>query len=347
MMKDIANEFGIEGNVKEITSIGGGLINSTFLVRTEADFPDYILQKKNSSIFKDVPRMMDNIVKVTNHIRKKVEEDDGNPAREVMTVINAHDGKPFHKTDDGDYWTMSLYIPDTVTYNKADSLDLAYKGGEGIGKFQTQLSDFTEPLFPTIPGFHDMKFRFSQWDETVANDRAGRVKDLRREIEWIEARRDKIMSFWKMVEDGTLPLRVTHNDTKLSNILFDMNNNVLCVIDLDTVMSNTLLADYGDAIRTFANTGKEDDRNLDNVGINLDIYNAYTKGYLSYASRFMNEAEKELLRMGPQYITYEQIMRFLMDYIDGDIYYKTDYKEHNLVRTRAQQKLLEAMERNI
>lgn len=345
-LKKIANEFKIKGNINEIIPITTGLINQTYKVVTEGDAPDYILQSKNASIFPNVPAMMDNILKVTEHIRNKVIAEGGNPDREVMTVITTSDGKPFYKDEDGEDWAMSLFIPETTSYDVATDAELARKGGIGIGRFQKYLSDFTEPLYQTIEGFHDLAFRFKQWEDALKNGKPERIEEAAKEIEWVENRRRKMEEFWKQVEAGVLPKRVTHNDTKLSNILFDKDENVLCVIDLDTVMSNTPLADYGDAIRTFANTGAEDDENLDNIRLDVDKYNAYTEGYLSEVEDMLTDAEKKYLSFGPQYIIYEQVMRFLMDYLQGDTYYKINYPKHNLVRTRAQMKLLEEIERH-
>lgn len=345
-LKEIAEKFNIEGDILEISPLSGGLINSTYLLKTKENQPNYIFQKKNKDIFKNVPLMMDNIVKVTDHIRKKIKEEGGDTKREVMTIVNTKDGKPYVTDNNGDYWTMSVFIPDSINFDKADKPELAFKGGEGIGKFHLQLADFTTPLHEIIPGFHNLKYRFNQWDETIKKDPVGRVRELGREIEWIEKRRDEMMNFWNLVENGTIPKRVTHNDTKISNILFDKNGKLLCVIDLDTVMSNTLLADYGDAIRTFANTSVEDDRNPDNVGLNKEMFKAYTEGYLGQTRNILTEAELEYLPFGARYITFEQTLRFLMDYIDGDKYYKILYPEHNLVRTVAQQRLLESMENN-
>ena len=183
-----------------------------------------------------------------------------------------------------------------------------------------------------------------QWDEALRRDAAGRVKDLKEEIGWIESRRDEMLAFWSKVEDGTIPTRVTHNDTKINNILFDKQGEVLCAIDLDTVMNSTSLNDFGDAIRSYTNTGDEDDRDLSRVGMSLEMFRAYTEGYLSQRAGQLNQAEIDHLAFSARYITFEQVLRFLMDYIDGDTYYKTKYPEHNLVRTHAQYKLLQSME---
>lgn len=343
-LQEIASRFALDGPVAGIDSLGEGFINDTFIVRTEGDAPDYILQRKNKAIFTDVPAMMENIRKVTDHIRRRVAAAGGDPEREAMRVVPTHEGLLYHVDPAGDYWAVSVFIADTVAYNRADSPLLARKGGEGIGKFQAQLADFTEPLAETIPGFHNIRHRFAQWDEALRRNAAGRVGDLETEIGWISSRRDEMLAFWSLVEQGTIPTRVTHNDTKINNILFDRNGEVLCAIDLDTVMNSTSLNDFGDAIRSYCNTGDEDDRDLERVGLSHDMFRAYTEGYLSQRARQLTDTEIDHLAFSARYITFEQVLRFLMDYIDGDTYYKTKYPKHNLVRTHAQYRLLRSME---
>ncbi len=339
----LASRFALEGQVVSVDTLGDGFINDTFIVRT-CGGPDYILQRKNKYIFKDVPAMMENIRKVTEHMRRRVSEAGGDVEREVMRIVPTIDGPLYFVDSEGDYWAVSVYIADTVAYNKADSPELARKGGEGIGKFQALLSDFTEPLAETIKGFHNIRHRFGQWDEAVARDAAGRVGSLAEEISWIESRRGEMMEFWEKVESGEIPMRATHNDTKINNILFDSDGSVLCAIDLDTVMNSTSLNDFGDAIRSYCNTGDEDDTDLSRVSLSLEMFRAYAEGYLSYRGGQLCAAELEWLAFSARYITFEQVLRFLMDYIDGDTYYKVKYPEHNLVRTRAQHKLLRSME---
>lgn len=343
---EIANYFRIEGKIKIIRALGEGLINDTYFVETEGESPQYILQRKNGNIFKDIPAMMDNIYKVTSHLKKKVIASGSNPLREAMTLIASKDGDLYYLNEDDEYWTMSLFIEDTVTHQYASSLELAYQGGKGIGKFQAMLADMEEPLADILPGFHNIRFRFKQWDEAISNDRAGRVKDLSVEIGWIEKYREEMLLFWEKVENGIIPIRVTHNDTKISNILFDKSDEVLCVIDLDTVLNSTCLNDYGDAIRSYTNAGLEDDRDIDNVYMKMDVFESYTRGYLSEAKTFLTQSEIDNLAFSAKYITYEQVIRFLMDYIDGDCYYRTNYDKHNLVRTHAQYKLLQSIEDN-
>ena len=339
-LMNIASQFELEGVIKEISPLGEGFINDTYVIKTEGDDPNYILQRKNHKIFPDVPGMMDNIKAVTDHIKSKVAD----PLRETLTVIPARDGK-LYVQDGENFWAVCLFINGTTTYDRADSTELAYQGGLGAGRFQALLADFDKPLNETIKGFHNIRWRFQQWDETIAADPVGRVEELQEEISWIESRRKEMMDFWALVEDGTIPSHVSHNDTKLSNILFNSSDgSMLCMIDLDTVMRSTSLNDFGDAIRSYTNTGAEDDKNLDNVSMNLDMFKAYAEGYLHEQKDTISRSELEWLAFSARYITFEQVLRFLMDYIDGDRYYKTAYPEHNLVRTHAQYRLLQSME---
>ena len=337
---NIAGQFDLEGTIAEIKPLGEGFINDTYVVRTEGDAPDYILQRKNHLIFPDVPGMMDNIKAVTEHIKKKVDD----PMRETLTVIPAKDGKLYVKEGEN-FWAVCLFIPDTTSPSRAESPEQAYQGGLGTGRFQALLADFDQPLNETIKGFHNIRWRFQQWDETIAADPVGRVAQLEEEISWIESRRQEMLDFWSLVEDGTIPMRVTHNDTKISNVLFNKaDGSMLCMIDLDTVMTSTSLNDYGDAIRIYANTGAEDETELDKVELDLEMFKAYTEGYLHERKASMVRSELDNLAFSARYITFEQVLRFLMDYIDGDRYYKIAYPDHNLVRTRAQYKLLQSME---
>jgi len=343
-LTEIAGKFQLDGKIDEVTQLGEGFINDTFIIKTEGDSPRYILQRKNKNVFSPIPAMMENIQKVCNHIKAKVKKAGGDPMREAMTIIPAHDGKLYYLDKDDEYWAVSLFIDDTIAYDVAETPELAYAGGKGVGKFQSQVADLKEPLTDILPGFHNIRIRFEQWDDVLQRDPVGRKAKVQEEIDWIDSRREEMLSFWKLVEDGTIPTRVSHNDTKINNILFDKNGEVLCVIDLDTVLNSTVLNDFGDAIRFYTNTGKEDDENLDNVTMDMEIFRAFTKGYLEEAASFLTEKELEYLAFSAKYITYEQVLRFLMDYIDGDNYYKTKSEDHNLLRTRAQYKLLTDME---
>ena len=344
-LQEIASQFALEGAITAIDSLGEGFINDTFIVRTAGDAPDYILQRKNKSIFPDVPAMMENIRKVTDHIRRRVAAAGGDPRREAMTVVATRDGKLYHVDAQGEYWAVSVFISDTIAYNKADSPELARKGGEGIGKFQAQLADFTEPLAETIKGFHNIRHRFVQWDEALRRDAAGRVKDLAEEIGWIESRRDEMLSFWSKVEDGTIPTRVTHNDTKINNVMLDRETDkAVCVIDLDTVMPGSVLYDFGDMVRTMTSPAAEDEENLDKTFLRMPMFEAVVKGYLEASREFITPQEVSKLAFSGLLITMETGIRFLTDYLEGDVYFKTKKERHNLHRARTQLRLVESME---
>ncbi|MBN1986184.1 MAG: aminoglycoside phosphotransferase family protein [Prolixibacteraceae bacterium] len=343
-LEEIAGKFQVEGKIIEVQPLGEGFINDTFIIKTEGKSPNYILQRKNKQIFSPIPAMMENIQKVCMHIKKKVVAAGGDPLREAMTIIPAFDNKLYFLDEEEEYWAVCLFIEDTIAYDSAKTPELAYSGGKGIGKFQTLVADLKEPLTNILPGFHDMRFRFKQWDAVLTKDPLGRKKELTEEISWIERRRLEMLNFYELIENGVIPTRISHNDTKINNILFDKKGEVLCVIDLDTVLNSTVLNDFGDAMRTYTNTGAEDDLNLDNVSMDIEIFNAFTKGYIEEARSFLTEKEAEYLAFSAKFITYEQVLRFLMDYIDGDNYYKIKSPNHNLVRTHAQFKLLQSME---
>lgn len=345
-LSNIADQFEIDGIVKNIRPMSGGLINDTYIIETEGNNADYILQRKNKQVFTDVPAMMQNISKVSLHLKQKINNNGGDALREALTLTKTKVGHWYHQDSEGEYWTACYLIPDTVTHLKAYSPDLARTGGAAIGKFQAMLADMNEPLTDILPGFHNIRYRFEQWNDALKQDVAGRKKEVAKEIEWIESRRAEMLAFWAKVETGKLPMRVTHNDTKISNILFDEADNALAVIDLDTVLNSTCLNDYGDAIRSYTNTGEEDDTDLSNVSVDMDIFRAYTEGYLSEAISFLTDEELQSVAFSARYITFEQVLRFLMDYINGDTYYKTKYADHNLVRAKAQYKLLQSIEHN-
>ena len=347
-LQNIASHFALEGDIAAIDSLGDGFINDTFIIRTSGDAPDYILQRKNKNIFPDVPGMMENIRKVTEHIRRRVIAEGGDPMREAMTVVPTHDGKLYHIDPQGEYWAVTVFIADTIAYNKADSPELARKGGEGIGKFQAQLADFTEPLAETIKGFHNIRHRFVQWDEALKRDAAGRVKELATEIGWIESRRGEMLDFWSKVEDGTIPTRVTHNDTKINNVLFDEETRrALVVIDLDTVMPGLVGHDFGDAIRFAANFVEEDCPQADKAGVNLNIFWAFAEGFIKETAATLTEAEVNTLGISCFALACELATRFLDDYILGDKYFKIKSPEHNLVRTRCQIALAKDMRKKM
>lgn len=343
---DIARCFQLEGTPMQVDNLGDGFINDTYIIRLSDSPVKYILQRKNTNIFKDIPGMMNNIQAITVHLKKKIAAASGDPMREALTVVPAKDDRLFYEHE-GEYWCVTVFIDNSVSYDKADTPLLAERGGRGIGRFQAMLSDFDQPLTDTLPGFHNIRFRYGQWDDTLARDPEHRAASVRGLIDEIESRRSEMLDFYRLIETGRIPLRVTHNDTKIANMLFDHDGNVLCVLDLDTVLKAPCLYDFGDSIRSYTNTGAEDDPNTDNVSMSRGMYDAFLRGYLSEAGSFLTDIERQYLPFSARYITYEQVLRFLMDYIDGDKYYKVKYPEHNLVRTRAQLKLLQSIERQL
>jgi len=341
----IASMFNIPGDIESIKEYGEGHINDSYYVKTKGKNSfDYILQRKNKNVFHPIPDMMNNMYKVTSHLKKKIEDRGGDPLRESVTIFPTSTGEYFYLDEDGEYWAICIFIPDHVLYQKAHNLDLAYKGGKGIGDFQKMLSDLTDPLADILTGFHNMRYRFRQWDKALSDDPVGRKVMLQTEISWVESRREEMLRMWYLIENKSIPTRVAHNDTKINNILFDKSDNVLCLIDLDTVMNSSILNDFGDAIRTYTNMGKEDDSNLDKVFMDYNIFKAFSEGYLEEALSFLTPLEIEYLAFSANYITFEQLLRFLMDYINGDTYYKIKSKDHNLIRSYAQYKLLQSIE---
>ena len=349
LFAELVSKFDIELNIKGIAPFGTGHINDTYLVTTiPAEAPDYMLQRKNHKIFKDVPGMMKNIVIATNHIRKQLVAAGVNEVeRKVMTYIPAKDGKMFVNDNDGNFWTMFLFIAGCRVVENIQEPEQAYQAASAFGHFQQQLADLPgELLIETIPNFHNGISRLNDFHASISNDSAGRVKDNQLIIDKILVRSDEMTSLQKGLNNKTIPLRITHNDTKINNILFDQNNNTLCIIDLDTVMPGSALYDFGDAIRTLGNTAPEDEPDLSRIAFNKVIYEAFSKGYLSEARAFLTSTEIDYLAFSCRYMAWEQAMRFFTDYLNGDTYYKTDYQGHNLVRTKAQIRYLEVLEEN-
>lgn len=342
-LEQIVAQFNIQGNVLEVKPLGNGLINTTYQVVTEGDAPNYVLQHINNSIFPDVEMLMKNIVAVTSHIRQKYEAagvDDID--RKVLNFVPAKDGK-YYYYDGEKYWRVMVYIPDTVSQT-AVTPESSYIVGETFGNFQAMLADIPVELGETIKDFHNMEFRLWQLREAVKENKAGRMAEVQWLVDELEKRAEEMCKGERLYREGKLAKRICHCDTKVDNILFDQDGSVLCVIDLDTVMPNFIFSDFGDFLRSAANTGLEDDKNLDNVNFNMEIFKAFTKGYLKSARVFLTPLEIENLPYAAALFPYMQTVRFLADYINGDTYYKTQYADHNLVRSKAQFKLLQSVE---
>ncbi len=343
----IAAQFEISEKITAVKPLGEGLINDTYKVLVEGDDePRYVLQHINNAIFQDVDMLQDNIEKVTNHIRRKLGDlgvtGDSEVDRHVLRFLKTKDGKNYH-FDGGKYWRMMVFVRDSVTY-QAVTPEYSYIAGKSFGEFEAMLSDLDEPLGEIIPDFHNIEFRLKQLRDAVAEDKVGRVKEVRYYIDEIEKRAEKMTLGERLFREGKLPKRICHCDTKVNNMLFDRAGNVLCVIDLDTVMPNFVFSDFGDFLRSAANTAAEDEPDLGKIDFNMEIFKAFTKGYLEGTKDFLLPVEKENLPYAAMLFPYMQAVRFLSDYINGDTYYKIRYPEHNLVRTKAQWRLFECAE---
>lgn len=343
-LQSIVSHFNTKGTVNEIQPLGSGLINDTYKVTTlEADAPDYVLQRINHAIFQNVEMLQTNIEAVTRHIRKKLTEQGADDIdRKVLSFIPADTGKTYWY-DGENYWRIMTFIPNAKTYETVDA-EYSNYAGVAFGNFQAMLADIPDTLGETIPDFHNMEFRLKQLRDAVAADAVGRVKEVQYYLDEIEKRADEMCKGERLYREGKLPKRVCHCDTKVNNMMFDEEGKVLCVIDLDTVMPNFIFSDFGDFLRSAANTGAEDDKDLNNVNFNMAIFKAFAKGYLESAKVFLLPIEIENLPFAAALFPYMQCVRFLADYINGDTYYKIKYPEHNLVRTKAQFKLLQSAE---
>jgi Ser/Thr protein kinase RdoA (MazF antagonist) len=346
-LRQIFEYFAAEGTFLSGEPCGSGHIHDTFKIETtEKENDDYILQRLNNKVFKNIPELQNNIERVTVHLRNKLNEIPGsNIKRECLNLINAKDGKSWITDKDGNYWRIFIYIPNHRSYDLVNSADKAYQGGKAIGRFQAMLFDMPGgPLFETIPKFHDIESRLNALNTKIEANPVGRVRTVTKEIEQILSRSEEMKIILKLGKEGRIPVRITHNDTKFNNILLDENDKALCVIDLDTVMPGYVHYDFGDAIRTATNTSNEDETDLSKVRMNINLFKAYSEGYLSEAANTLNDVEKEYLAFAPRLITYTMAVRFLTDFIDGDNYYKIHHELHNLQRTKAQIKLVLSME---
>lgn len=336
-LREIAGRFDIQAPIVSIKPLGNGLINDTFKITT-AKSHDYVLQRINNAVFTDVELLQDNIEAVTGHIRKKLEdagEDDID--RKVLTFIKTKEGNTTWTNFNGTFWRVSIFISDAFTYETVNP-EYSRIAGLSFGKFEAALTDLDKPLGETIPDFHNIELRVRQLKDAAASDAAGRLSDpeVRAILDELLANAGQMCKGERLHREGKLPKRICHCDTKVNNMLFDADGNVLCVIDLDTVMPSFVFSDYGDFLRTAANFVAEDDPAVEKVGFNMDIFKAFTEGYLEGAASFLTPVEKENLPYAACLFPYMQAVRFFADYLNGDTYYKIKYPQHNLVRTRNQ-----------
>lgn len=347
-MDKIIELFDIEGKVLESKPHGGGYINDTYRVTCEKEDGTqirYILQRINHNIFKDPAALMENYVLICDYLKEIVKEQGGDPYRETLTAIPTKSGQKLVCVD-GNYYRMLLFIDDTVCHEVSQGAEDFYKCAKAFGNFQYMLKDFpAEKLTETIPNFHNTPKRFETLLKAVEENKSGRAHLVQDEINFILERKSVTDSLIDLLNAGEIPLKVTHNDTKLSNILMDaQTDDSLCVIDLDTIMPGLAAYDFGDSIRAGACYTAEDEKDLSKVYLVTELFEAYVKGFIEGCKDGLSKKEIETLPLGAKVITLEQGIRFLTDYLDGDLYYKTQYADHNLDRTRTQLKLVADME---
>ena len=339
LLKDVLSRFQLDTPAVSCDPYGCGHVNVTYVVVSETK-RRYILQQISTRAFKDVPALMENIAAVTTYLRERIEDPRG-----TLTLIPTTDGKSFLDYGDGTYWRVYDFIEDSVCLQAAETPEDFFQSAVGFGRFQEMLKDFpAETLHETIVNFHNTKDRYRIFREKLAADPCGRAAGVQKEIEFALARAEEAATLVDQQAAGILPTRVTHNDTKLNNVMLDAETKkALCVIDLDTVMPGLSLYDFGDSIRFGASTAAEDEKDLSKVEMSLDLFRTYTRGFLQECPG-LTEQERKMLPMGAKMMTLECGVRFLTDYLDGDNYFKTHYETHNLDRCRTQFKLVADME---
>ena len=344
----VCENFDVAGSFISATPYGSGHINDTKLVviNNGGVETNYILQRINTNVFKDPVALMGNFASVTAYLAESIKKDGGDPTRETLNVIKTKDGKNYFVDEDGGYWRMLVFVTDSASYDKVERPEQFYDSAVAFGNFQYQLRNYpADTLAETIVNFHNTPDRLRQFREALAKDTCGRAASVAKEIEFVNSREEFASTLEKAHAEGKLPLRVTHNDTKLNNILFDAKTGkALCIIDLDTIMPGYSVNDFGDSIRFGATTALEDEKDLSKVNFDISLYELYVKGFIEGAKGGLTEGELELLPIGAMMMTFECGTRFLTDYLNGDTYFKTSREGHNLDRARNQFKLVSDME---
>jgi len=347
-LRAIGRQFAINGEYVGGGPYGTGHINDTYAVTyQQSSGPTrFILQQINHRVFRDVEGLMSNIVAVTGYLSRKIRERGGDPLRETLTLVPTHDGRSFLHTEDGAYWRVYVFLEGARTYEAVERMEHVQAAGRAYGDFQNLLRDFpAETLIETIPDFHNTAKRFNDFLNAVEADLAHRAHTAIPEIEFVKQRAQLVPVLMDLMREGKLRGRITHNDTKFNNVMIDdRTGKGVCVIDLDTVMPGLSLYDFGDSIRSMANTGAEDEADLSRVKFDLQVFASYTRGYLEATRSFLDREEMKRLPFAAILMTLECGMRFLEDYLRGDPYFKTARPSHNLDRTRTQFKLIEGME---
>lgn len=346
--QEIIRFFQLEGEFLEIAPCGSGHINDTYAsrMRVNGKIVQYVHQWINQHVFKDPVRVMENIERVTAYLRQYVTAVGGDPARETLTLVPAVDGRSYYLTPQGDFWRTYLFIDGARTYDTAENIQHVYSASKAFGKFQKLLADLPGGrLHETIPDFHHTRKRFDAFLRALESDPARRARSVKPEIDFIFQREPQTSVVVDLLASGQIPERVTHNDTKLNNVMIDdRTGEGICVIDLDTVMPGSVLYDFGDSVRIGASTAAEDEPDLSRVGFDLRRFEWLTRGYLDAARDFLSATEIAHLAFSARLIALEQGIRFLGDYLNGDVYYKIHHPSHNLERARTQLKMVAEME---
>ncbi|MBO7525260.1 MAG: aminoglycoside phosphotransferase family protein [Clostridia bacterium] len=345
----IVSQFKVKGSLVSCEPYGEGHINETYLATLDDNGKTvrYIVQKINTGLFKDVDKLMSNIVSVTNFARERIIAKFGDPDRESLTVVFTKGGKPYYY-DEASKGTFRVYIfiTDAVAYQIVEKPEHFYQSALAFGNFANLLADFdASKLYEILPDFHNTEKRFNDFLTSVKNDKFGRAKDVKKEIDFFLERKDYAGRIVSLLRSGEMPLKVTHNDTKLNNVLIDaLSGKYVAVIDLDTIMPGSICYDFGDSIRFGCNTAAEDEKNLSKVNFDINLFKTYANGYLEALGDSITKIEKDNLAFGAILMTFECGMRFLADYLDGDVYFRTHREGHNLDRARTQIKLVSDME---
>ncbi len=351
-IQDIVAAFNIYGDVVAAAPYGSGHINDTFVVNMSLGGKPvrYLFQRINNDIFKDVPGLMSNVQRCCDHIQARLQREKVSDAsRRSLTVIPTKDGSAYHIDDQQKFWRCYIFIEDAVGYDIIENEKQAFVAANAFANFQKYITDLPgERLGETIPDFHNTIKRFETLKAAIAEDSQGRAKDVQEEIEWALAHEGLAHTLLDLRDAGDIPERITHNDTKLNNVLLDnATDEAMCVIDLDTLMPGLSLYDFGDLIRTSTSPVAEDEKDPSKVHMQMNMYKAVVSGFLESGRDFMNDCEIENMPIGAQTITFETGIRFLTDYLQGDVYFKTKYDDHNIVRCRTQFALVKSMEAQI
>ena len=342
-INSLFNKFQTRTELRNYSEIVSGHINDTFLIETSSD-KKFVLQRINHKVFPNVPGLMNNKVLVSHHLLKKVDQN----KRRVLEFIPVSKELYYYKDEDGNFWSLSVFIEDSITYETVPNVKIAQEGGRLTGEFLKMTADLEVKKFvEVIPKFHDMSFRFEQFQEALNAANTDRINSAQEDIQFCIGRKEEMLTLQKLKETGKIPIRITHNDTKISNILFNSKGKGVAMIDTDTVMPGIIHYDYGDALRTICNSAVEDEQDLSKVEFNINFYNSYTDGFMEGLGTGLNEIEKQHLPTGVKTMIFIMALRFLTDYLNNDVYYKTKYEDHNLVRSRNQLKLLTSFEEKL